>query len=349
MSRAPPEDILVAAVTDVRPVASMLRALSFRSKAVVDIQAHGIKITVEEGRSIQANAYLSSDSFSSYSFTLEDPVTSSSQDDDSDAGDAAHCSFGISLSTVLECLNIFGNAYSGSLTSSWKDGDGRRSEAAERERDREREQRSIAKEDGKITSLRMSYAGDGEPLVLILEESGILTRCEITTYEPDPLMELPFDDESKIQKLIMKSAWLRDALQEIDPSSEKLTITFSPAEYAPTPYNRYANAKSRGDEDEEGRPTFRIESQGVLGSTEMDYPNDRDVLEVFECEELIQNSYKFSHVQHTTKALAASIKTSIRTADDGLISFQFMIPMNRRGTDNKYGFVEFLCVALDEE
>ena len=37
-----------------------------------------------------------------------------------------------------------------------------------------------------------------------LEESGIVTRCEITTYEPDALMDLPFDDELKVQKLIMK-------------------------------------------------------------------------------------------------------------------------------------------------
>lgn len=41
-----------------------------------------------------------------------------------------------------------------------------------------------------------------------LEESGILTRCEITTYEPDELMDLPFDDEAKIQKLIMKVRFL---------------------------------------------------------------------------------------------------------------------------------------------
>ena len=54
-----------------------------------------------------------------------------------------------------------------------------------------------------------------------------------------------------------QSEWLRDAFNEIDPSSEKVTITFSPAEYAPTPYNRYANAKRKGDDEAEGSPTFR--------------------------------------------------------------------------------------------
>ena len=31
-----------------------------------------------------------------------------------------------------------------------------------------------------------------------------MTRCEITTYEPDVLMDLTFDDDSRVQKLIMK-------------------------------------------------------------------------------------------------------------------------------------------------
>ncbi|KAL8278047.1 hypothetical protein RQP46_009507 [Phenoliferia psychrophenolica] len=262
-------------------------------KAVVDIQAHGIKITVEEGRSIQANAYLQANTFSSYTFTAPRPdhtptPAPNDEDDDDDDDPSPHCSFGISLSTMLECLNIF-------------------------------------------------------------EESGIVTRCEITTYEPDELMDLPFDDDAKIQKLIMKSEWLRDAFNEIDPSSEKITITFSPAEYAPTPYNRYANAKRLGDDEAEGSPTFRLESHGTLGSSEMDYPNDRDVLETFDCQYPIKNSYKFSHVQLTIKALMASTKTSIRTADDGLISFQFMIPLGRRGGESNNGFVEFLCVPLDDE
>ncbi|KAK4698220.1 cell cycle checkpoint protein, partial [Phenoliferia sp. Uapishka_3] len=148
--------------------------------------------------------------------------------------------------------------------------------------------------DGKVTSLRMSYAGGGEPLVLLLEESGIVTRCEITTYEPDTLMDLSFDDDARVLKLIMKvstplfllrylahsaphhqSEWLRDAFNEIDPSSEKITITFSPAEHAPTPYNRYANAKRKGEDDEEGsRPTFRLESHGTLGSSEFLTPSE---------------------------------------------------------------------------
>ncbi len=31
-----------------------------------------------------------------------------------------------------------------------------------------------------------------------------MTRCEMTTYEPDELMDLAFEDEHKVQKMIMK-------------------------------------------------------------------------------------------------------------------------------------------------
>lgn len=31
-----------------------------------------------------------------------------------------------------------------------------------------------------------------------------MTRCEIVTYEPEPLMELPFDNDTIVQKMIMK-------------------------------------------------------------------------------------------------------------------------------------------------
>lgn len=37
-----------------------------------------------------------------------------------------------------------------------------------------------------------------------LEEGGIVTRCEITTYEPEGLLDLTFQDEDKVQRLIIK-------------------------------------------------------------------------------------------------------------------------------------------------
>lgn len=56
----------------------------------------------------------------------------------------------------------------------------------------------------------------------------------------------------------------------------------------------------------------------------MDYPDDPDVLETFECDETISFSYRFSHITKTLKALQNSSKTSLRIDENGLLSLQFL-------------------------
>lgn len=71
----------------------------------------------------------------------------------------------------------------------------------------------------------------------------------------------------------MQSEWLRDALQDIGTGADKVTFSFSPAVNAPTPINRYAKAKRREDAGggSAGMPTFRLESTGTLGSSEVSF------------------------------------------------------------------------------
>ncbi|SCZ96551.1 BZ3500_MvSof-1268-A1-R1_Chr8-2g10290 [Microbotryum saponariae] len=401
-SAAASQEILRATIKDVRSLASMLRALSFRPTAVVEIRQAGIKFTVELGRSVQANAYLQAEAFDSYQFSLippgpsatsnrrdghtpssEDPFQVEPAEGDINGDNAPFVAFGVSISTILECLNIFGNAGSGSASGGstgfsassgrqWSGGGaggagggqgaagmvhasefgtenhgGGRRRGGDEDRG-EREAGSAIGGPGSTTTLEMTYRGEGYPLVLLLEEGGIVTRCEITTYEPDDLMELFFDDQDRVMKFIMKSGWLADAFSELDPSSDRVSFSFSPSNQASTRsnYNRYATEERLVDSSQEiEAPLFRLESVGDLGSTEMDYPNDKDVLETFECQGPMRNSYKYSQIQLIQKALNASIKTSLRTAADGLMSFQFMIPIGKRTTKadrDKFAFVEFL-------
>ena len=176
------------------------------------------------------------------------------------------------------------------------------------------------------------------------EEGGPSATCEISTWDPDPRMELSFDSDAayvclivlvlgrgcfalrhvltpfsppslpfpsllSVLKIILKvraaaprpspppelrpprliltltltstlraatvpapsqSSWLRDALSELDPSTKTLTIIGNP----PPPQGRAArHAPLR----------LRLRAVGQYGSTEMDYPNDREVLESCEC------------------------------------------------------------------
>lgn len=86
-----------------------------------------------------------------------------------------------------------------------------------------------------------------------------------------------------------QSSWIREALSELDPSSEKITFIGNP----------HVPATTKGI----NRPHFRIRVPTALGEVEvryrlynrfsgsntrkMDYPNDKEVLETFECEETV--------------------------------------------------------------
>lgn len=56
------------------------------------------------------------------------------------------------------------------------------------------------------------------------------------------------------------------------------------------------------------------------------------------------NSYRFSHIAKTLRALQSSTKTSLRIDDEGLLSLQFMMPSSKaRGLDGEgpQAFIEF--------
>jgi len=116
----------------------------------------------------------------------------------------------------------------------------------------------------------------------------------MTTYEPDDLMDLAFEDEFRVQKMIMKvspslrapapcldptrrasqfglchscvwsqSNWLRDAFSEIDPSAERLSISFVPS-------NRVQHGGHYSDDGTTlSDSNFKLEAIGTLGSTEV--------------------------------------------------------------------------------
>ena len=76
----------------------------------------------------------------------------------------------INLSILIECLNIFGTA-------------------------------SMS---GGSTALKICYEGYGHPLVLYLEDNGIITECNIKTLETDQLVNFEFDFDKIVNRVIMK-------------------------------------------------------------------------------------------------------------------------------------------------
>ena len=173
------------------------------------------------------------------------------------------------------------------------------------------------------STLRISYAVIGSSLDLTLEDQSIVTKCELTTYEPDDLVDLELRSDPIPNKIIMKGEWLVDAITELDASqTDILNIRQCPR-----------------------RPFFRISAKALLGSIQMDYPNERSVLETFICSTESKNNYKFSMIKTSVRAMKEASKVSIRTDSYGTLSMQFMIPVG----EGRNSFVDFRILSLTED
>ncbi|KIJ69664.1 hypothetical protein HYDPIDRAFT_106321 [Hydnomerulius pinastri MD-312] len=363
--------VLTASVRDVRYFTALLRGINFSNRASVTLTADtGMVVTVEEARSLLATSYIYPDHFDEWSYTapllpLSQPAPSPSP---SQSSIDSSTSFEIPLGTLIECLNIFGSANMGGVGGGGGASKGkkwRRDDDVIGSDDEHQGRRGNASGNGRLetyfgagggnekrTSMRLTYVGSGHPLTLLLAEdsSGPTTTCEIATFDPEPNIELPFDGDQTVLKIIFKSSsWLRDALSELDPSCEKITLICNPP--ADSTHRRGATSGGGTGAGAGGKPLFRIKASGAFGSTEMDYPNDREVLETFECARSVSVSYRQTHITRALRALASSTKTSLRIEESGLLSMQFLVPVpkgkGKGGTSDS--FIEFRSLALDEE
>ncbi|KAF5379886.1 hypothetical protein D9757_007177 [Collybiopsis confluens] len=365
MSQAEILPILRASVHDVRYFSALLRGVNFANRAIITATEKGLVVVVEESRTLLGTAYIFSDVFDEFAFHPENPEGQQPSRQAGEEETLYDSAFEIPLNTLLDLLNIFGTA---SGASSSKSG---RFKPLKSHDDESDEQESNAEGDGeglqqggknkkskaggvfsdRKTGMRLTYMGPGYPLTLIVTEdaSSPIMTCEIATFDAEPHLELPFDVDQMVLKIILKSSWLRDALSELDPSCDKLTFIGNPSENAETGAQ---TARQRQRARMQAKPNLRIEATGTFGTTEMDYPNDRDVLESFECVKPVSFSYRFSHIVRTMRALQTSVKTSLRIDDEGLLSLQFLMPspmsrLNPAGGPSN--FIEFRCLALEDE
>lgn len=165
---------------------------------------------------------------------------------------------------------------------------------------------------------RLSYHRAGEPLCIILEETGVTTTCELVTYEPEFQEEIPLQKDAIAQKIIMRASWLHDAINELSSTSPtRLTIVSSPT-----------------------APYFTLSSSGPLGSATIEFSKDPQLLETFHVPSRTVNTYKYSMIKGASRAMALATKVSIRSDEQGVLSLQFMIEVEGGG----YSFVDFKFV-----
>jgi cell cycle checkpoint protein len=272
-----------------------------------------------------AHAYLEQSHFIQYEFhppplsvAAESIAVKTNCPDDPAAEDENLVSFALNGKQLLECLQIFGKVSADvnetpqpDLTvSSRITPQGRQFGSA----------RSIESE--------LSYEELGDRLQLILtdRQDSAITTCRFATFEPVRQQEADFMACPAVCKLIMKSGWLQDTLNEFSSHTETITIHVSPT-----------------------KPYLALSASDYSGKTDVEYSNDTNVIEYFTCVRPFGNTYRFSLFSPVLKALGISLKTSIRVNDVGLLSMQFMIPSGdihshppSSMANSRVSFVEYL-------
>jgi cell cycle checkpoint protein len=221
--------------------------------------------------------------------------------------------FQISLSALLQTLQIFGAADATTSRFSKLDNDGYNSNI------RPGRPNAFSNQAlGMAAVCRLSYTGIGSPFSIILEESGVTTTCNLNTYEPESPEEIPFQRDSMQVKIIMQARWLFDAISELSSTSpSRLDITASP------------NA-----------PYLSLSAVGPLGSASVEFAKGRELLETFTVADKWTQSYKFEMIKAAAEAMRLASKVSVRGDEQGVLSLQFMVEVEGGGVS----FVDFRFV-----
>ncbi|RDL42395.1 Repair protein Rad1 [Venustampulla echinocandica] len=297
-----------------RQLFQLLNCIRFAPKAQVQISSEGLRFAVEESRVIQDKAL-----FTTFNCAL--PESDASEDGPRSASPDLP-SFQISLSALLETLQIFGAADAMNARVSKPDNDGYTTNIR-----RDRPNAFSNQALGMAGVCRLSYQGLGSPFSIILEESGVTTTCNLTTYEPEAPEEIPFQRDDMQVKIIMQARWLFDAVTELSSTSpSRLDITAFPA-----------------------APFFSLSAIGHLGSASVEFSKGRELLETFTVAEKWTQSYKFEMVKAAAEAMRLASKVSVRGDEQGVLSLQFMVEVDGGGVSFvDFRFVPFLRDEDDE-
>jgi cell cycle checkpoint protein len=341
-----PGPIFTAVSSNAHQLYTLLHCIGFAQNATVQITPDGIRFSVEEGRVVQGLAFLDKAFFTIYTFNS--PATSISEDDVTMEGAELDASnypcFVISLSALLETLKIFGVGESSATTTS----------------------RAASVQPSSVSassafnapalllnrSCTFHYPNHGSPLSITLAETGVKTICDLTTYEPDEgELDIPFQRDGIVMKIIMRSAWLHNAITELGATNPKILKVSASAKQEP-----FLTLSGAGGPFSESSVEFSIEQDGQTNGTQSDthrkvLTNDGTarsratraklaptVTETFlvsppsSMGSRIKQDYRFAFIQKASRAMAAANKVSIRGDRQGVMSLQFMIDFDKAGS-----------------
>jgi len=197
---------------------------------------------------------------------------------------------------------------------------------------------------------RLLYLSSGAPFTVTLEESGITTTCDLTTYDPTFTTDIPFHRDKLALKVIMRATYLHDAITELSAQNPaRLTLTATKDALTLFTSSDLGSTEVAFQHSPSIPPSHVPRHQTVndTGEQEARTKGDGGLLETYLVPSTFRQSYKFAHAVAAKKAMAAATKVSIRADEQGVMSLQFMIEHEEGvGGDRGVSFVDFRLVPL---
>ena len=344
---------------------TLLKCIGFAPKASVQITPEGLRFSVEEARVMQGLAFIDKTLFTSFTFNSPSATNESIKgtgdgSTDVESDDIIYPHFLISLSALLETLQIFGiNDTSANNTSSFSIPNTHRTSNV-----------PTAFTTPALLldrSCTIRYLQPGSPLTIVLTEAGVTTTCELTTYSTEntldtPLtieeLDIPFQRDAIIMKIIMRSAWLHNAISELDSTNPSVLTISASAKQEPFfalsgsggPFSESTVEFSIENQNNSNTPSELRNIQSVQhnpirtdgkGSSSMSKkklaPTVTETFVVNPPKSMgsrVKQNYRFSLIRKAARAMAVANKVSIRGDIQGVLSLQFMIEL---GSDSILG------------
>lgn len=300
--------IFTAISTSARQLYLLLRCIAFSQRAEVEINPQGIKFSVEEARVVQGLTFLDKALFSSYSCRMSDT-------------DHALPAFSISITALLETLQIFGIAETSSSARNPYGG--------------------FSSSYGNAFSTpalalggtcRISYQEVGAPLTITIQEGAVTTTCEMNTYSVQETYGddggIPLDRSKLCLKAIMRSSWLSDAIGELSGTNPTVLVINASNRSAPF-FSLEGEGGPFGDSTVDFTPESKTDPtpNGTKGKKQPLVTETFVVSASSGSNGRVKQRYKFDMIKRASRAMALASKVSVRQDEQGVLSLQFMIDL----------------------
>uniref|UniRef100_A0A914GSX3 MAM domain-containing protein n=1 Tax=Globodera rostochiensis TaxID=31243 RepID=A0A914GSX3_GLORO len=172
---------------------------------------------------------------------------------------------------------------------------------------------------GSMTMVQISWNGEGFPLLVILEDEGIVVHTEIRTLTAPEFLDFEFDHNSVVAKAILNAQPIREIMRDLDDSAETVVLTFTPA-------------------------YLQFYVVGGVGRMKVELPANCDQMELLNCtEDRVQFRYRMSLFKRLKDSIRLCNKLSFRVDSNGILSSQMMVQQNEQNV-----FIEFYIMSENE-